>query len=108
MRSAALALLLLPPAALADCGPHYERMSLAYRAYNECSAAGRGAAGCASESAAYDAARAQLDSCYERRREASQPNWPASTIQREYERPERPERESGSAPYRFTEPRRGR
>jgi len=58
---ALIALPLQPRAA--DCSGAIESLSFAYKAYNDCSAAGRGAQGCAPETAAYEAARQRLDDC---------------------------------------------
>jgi hypothetical protein len=80
MRLAAIALILALPASLqaSDCAREGESLSHAYKEYNDCSAAGRGAAGCAGETSAYETARAQFDACHEQRRERSSPSWQPS------------------------------
>jgi hypothetical protein len=79
MRLATIALFLALPASLkaSDCAREGQSLSHAYKAYNDCSAAGRGAAGCAGETSAYETARAQFDACFEQRRVRSSPSWEA-------------------------------
>src|SRR5688572_30918874 len=89
MRLAAIALFFALPTCLhaSDCAREGQRLGDAYKAYNDCSAAGRGAAGCAGETAAYDATRAQYDACYERRGGSRRSSEPAASRDREDTRP---------------------
>lgn len=61
--------------AASDCVSEGHQFTQAYKAYNDCSAAGRGAAGCANETRAYDAVRTRLDSCHEQRRAHTRPSF---------------------------------
>jgi len=90
MRLAAIALCLALPTCLhaSDCAREGQRLGQAYKAYNDCSAAGRGATGCAGETGAYDAARTQYDECYKQQRGGSRPSSePAASRDREDTRP---------------------
>ena len=96
-----------------DCSAALEAFSYAYKAYNDCSAAGRGAQGCASETSGYNAARQRLDNC---RTPAATPS-PDADFKSRFDEFPRPEWERDYEPQRrwrsrermrLEEPRRSR
>jgi len=97
---ASAALLVMPSPAIADCSAAAESFSWAYKAYNDCSSAGKGAQGCAAQIAGYDAARRRLDDCRAQGTSGTSRSSDAEsdfkTRFEEMPRPERPEKDSAN------------